>query len=63
MAYEAKKPYDYDVVSVSRTGSDKKANYIQHAHQVSPAQQPAGQFVRVFADMFLKHEASKKSYF
>ncbi len=62
MAYEANKPYDYDVVSVSRKGSEKKANYIQPAHQVGQVQQATGQFVRVFADMFLKHEASKKSY-
>lgn len=62
MAYQENKPYDYDVVSVSRQGTEKKANYIQHAHQMSAAQQTTGQFVRVFADMFLKHEANKKSY-
>ncbi len=61
MAYEQNKPYNYDVVSVSRKGSDKKANYIQPAHQMSKVEQPTGQFVRVFADMFLKHEG-KKSY-
>ena len=53
----------YDVVSVSRTGSEKKANFIQHADQMQKAQKSTGQFVRVFADMFLKHEAGKKSYF
>ena len=53
----------YDVASISRTGQEKRANYVQDAQRMSKQQQPSGQFVRVFADIFLKHEAGKKSYF
>lgn len=52
----------YDVVSVSRSGQAKRANYIQDALHISRQQKTSGQFVRVFADIFLKHEAGKKSY-
>jgi len=54
---------EYDVASISRTGQEKRANYVQDAQRMSKQQQPSGQFVRVFADIFLKHEAGKKSYF
>lgn len=53
----------YDIVSVNRKGSDKRANYIQDAGQMDKVEKTSGQFVRVFADIFLKHEAGKKSYF
>jgi len=53
----------YDVASISRTGSEKRANYIQDALHTSKPHKTSGQFVKVFADMFLKHEAGKKSYF
>jgi hypothetical protein len=51
----------YDVVSLNRKGSEKKANYVQDAYHMSKTQKSSGQFVRVFADIFLKHE-TKKSY-
>jgi len=53
----------YDIVSVSRAGSEKRANFVQDALHISKQQKPTGQFVKVFADIFLKHEAGKKSYF
>jgi hypothetical protein len=53
----------YDVASISRVGQEKRANYIQDAQRMSKQQQPTGQFVKVFADIFLKHEAGRKSYF
>jgi hypothetical protein len=53
----------YDVASISRTGQEKRANYIQDALHISKQQKPTGNFVKVFADIFLKHEAGRKSYF
>lgn len=53
----------YDIVSLTRTGQEKRTNFIQNAAHMSRAQKSTGQFVRVFADIFLKHEAGKKSYF
>lgn len=53
----------YDIVSVSRTGSEKRANYLQDALHIRQQQKSSGNFVKVFADIFLKHEAGKKSYF
>lgn len=54
----------YDIVSISRKGSEKRANYIQDAMNINinRKQSSPGQFVKVFADIFLKHEAGKKSY-
>lgn len=53
----------YDVASISRTGAGKRANYIQDALHIGKQQKPTGQFVKVFADIFLKHEAGKGCYF
>jgi len=54
---------NFDVVSVSRSGK-AKANYIQDALQIDKAKvSPAGNFIKVFADVFLKREAGKKTYF
>ena len=53
----------YDIVSLTRTGEEKRTNYVQHSTHMSKTQKSTGQFVRVFADIFLKHEAGKKSYF
>jgi hypothetical protein len=53
----------YDVVSVSRRGSEKRANYIQNAGKVSSQQKNSGQFVKVFADVFLKKETGDRYYF
>lgn len=58
---ESNRP-QYDVASISRTGSEKRANYIQDALHVSSRQKVSGQFVKVFSDIFLKHEAGKRSY-
>ena len=54
----------YDVVSITRAGSEKRANYIQDALHLTSKNKAttAGQFVKVFADIFLKHEAGKRSY-
>jgi len=52
----------YDVVSISRTGSSKRTNYIQNIDAMSHQQVPAGQFVRVFSDIFLKREAGRRAY-
>ncbi len=61
MAHENPKN-QYDVASISRTGSEKRANYIQDALHISKQQKSTGNFVKVFADIFLKHEAGRKSY-
>jgi hypothetical protein len=53
----------YDVASITRKGQEKRANFVQNANQMNRVEKTSGQFVRVFADIFLKHEAGKKSYF
>ncbi|MGB9613231.1 MAG: hypothetical protein ACPL4K_03530 [Candidatus Margulisiibacteriota bacterium] len=64
MAQEHTNKNQYDVVSVSRLGSEKRANYIQDALKINQkaAASSAGQFVKVFADIFLKQQAGKRSY-
>ena len=62
MSRENQDRNQYDVVSVSRAGSEKRANYIQDALHISKQNKSSGQFVEVFANIFLKHEAGKKSY-
>ena len=52
----------YDIASISRSNAEKRAHYIQDAGQVGKPNKTSGQFVRVFANMFLKHTASPKSY-
>jgi hypothetical protein len=61
MSNQAPNKNQYDVASISRHGSDKRANYIQDAMQISKQYKTSGNFVRVFADIFLKHEG-KRSY-
>jgi hypothetical protein len=62
MAYEDVIKNQYDVVSITRKGQEKRANYVQDALQMNKEQKTSGQFVRVLADIFLKYEAGKKSY-
>ena len=55
---------NYDVISISRSGKAKRSNYIQDALQIDKAKiSAAGNFIKVFADVFLKREAGNKSYF
>ncbi len=54
--------YKYDSVSVSRKGSEKKANYVKDGYHMEESEKSTGQFVRVFSDIILKH-SGKKSYF
>lgn len=63
MGNEKKDRNNYDIASISRTNSEKRANYVQDALHISKQAKPTGQFVKVFSDMFLKQEAGKKSYF
>ena len=52
----------YDVISVSRKGSEKKTNYIKDGYHIEGSEKSSGQFVRVFSDIILKH-TGRKSYF
>ncbi len=55
---------NYDVASISRPGQAKRANFIQDAlHIESSRVQSTGQFIKVFANMFLRREAGKGLYF
>jgi hypothetical protein len=55
--------YTYDVVSISRKNA-KSTNYVQDALQIESARtNGVSQFVKVFADVFLKKEARSGSYF
>lgn len=62
MAYEDVAKNQYDVASITRKGSEKRANYVQDALHVEKQGKTAGNFVRVLADVFLKCEAGRKSY-
>lgn len=54
---------NFDVVSISRAGQDKRANYIQDAYKIERARiNQGGEFVKVFADIFLKKEAGHKAF-
>lgn len=53
---------NYDIASISRTGQEKRANYVRDAFKMEKQQQPSGQFVKVFADIFLKHEVNKNRF-
>lgn len=53
---------NYDIVSISRAGQEKRTNHVRQALFMEKSQKTTGQFVRVFADIFLKHEANKASY-
>ncbi len=55
---------NFDVASISRQGKAKRLNYIQDALHVDKSKISAtGNFIKVFADVFLKREAGHKSYF
>lgn len=54
---------NYDIVSISRSNSPKKSHFVKDALNIEKQQKPTGQFVRVFADIFLSKTAGKKSYF
>lgn len=53
----------YDVVSVSRKGSEKKANYVKDGYCIDGTGKSSGQFVKVVADVFLKKETGDRYYF
>ncbi|MFH1387539.1 MAG: hypothetical protein ABIH50_07730 [bacterium] len=53
----------YDVASISKEGREKRINTVRDALYMSKLAKPTGQFVQVFADMFLKKEAGRKCYF
>lgn len=63
MSTENQNKNSYDIASISRKGQEKRANYVQDALHIGKQQKPTGQFVKVFADIFLKHEAGKGCYF
>ena len=48
---------NYDVVSISQPGKDKRTNTVQYAleYDYTKVERP-GSFVSVFADMFLRKE-------
>lgn len=64
MSHENPDKRNFDVVSVSRSGKAKRANYIQDALQIEKEKiASSGKFIKIFADVFLKKEAGTKSYF
>ena len=53
---------NYDVASISQPGKDKRANFVRNALQIEKKSlKTSGQFVKVFADMFLRKEAGNKA--
>lgn len=64
MTHEQVDKRNFDVASISRPGQTKRANYIQDALHIDKSKVKAtGEFVKVFANMFLRYEAGKGSYF
>ncbi|HVN67614.1 MAG TPA: hypothetical protein VMT55_04510 [Candidatus Sulfotelmatobacter sp.] len=59
---QPKKRSNYDVVSIRGSGEDKPVNYVRDAYLIDRKQKTGGEFVKVFSDIFLKHEAGKKAY-
>jgi len=53
--------HQYDVVSISRVGQEKRTNFVSNAAHMSKAQKTTGQFVSIFSDLFRKVEYSKKN--
>lgn len=52
---------NYDVASISRPGEDKRTNHVRNALQYDHAKvSKPGQFVKVFADMFLSKGLGNK---
>jgi hypothetical protein len=50
----------YDVVSLSRVGQEKRTNFVQNAAHMSKAHKETGRFTDVLANTWLKHELGKK---
>jgi len=56
---------DFDIASISRVGQDKPVYHVQEADRMDkmdPAKVP-GQFIKVFADVFLRKEAGDSRIF
>ncbi|MEA3492925.1 MAG: hypothetical protein U9R38_00905 [Candidatus Margulisiibacteriota bacterium] len=52
----------YDVASISQPGKDKRANHVRNALRYDHIKvNRPGQFVKVFADMFLRKESGSKA--
>jgi len=62
MSNEQPKRSHYDVVSIRGTGESKPVNYVRDAYLIDRKQKTGGEFIRVFSDIFLKHEPGKKAY-
>jgi len=55
---------NYDIISISRTGQEKRANYVQDAmHMEKGKVTSSGKFVKILANVFLKREFGAKMYF
>jgi hypothetical protein len=52
---------NYDIASISLTGQEKRTNHVRHALFIEHDSTGPGQFIKVFADIFLKREASSRS--
>ena len=64
MSNETVDKSNYDIASIGRGEGRKRANFVQDALQVDRDKiASTSRFIRVFADIFLKKEASAGSYF
>jgi hypothetical protein len=55
--------HQYDIVSLTRTGQEKRTNFISSAAHMSKAPKSTGQFTDVLANTFRTHTPGPKSYF
>jgi len=66
MNADQNKPFGYDVASISHIGTEKRSNHIRDAIMIEKEQKakanPPGQFVKVFADIFLKKEYGNSNF-
>ncbi len=54
---------NFDVALINQPGKTRRAHIRDALHIEKNLVKTSGQFIRVFADMFLKREAGNKSYF
>ena len=55
---------NFDVASIGRGEGKKRSNFVQNALQIDKGKiAKAGNFIKVFSDIFLKKEAGVRSYF
>ncbi len=62
---EQRQRSDFDIASISKVGQEKRVYHVREANsmeKIDPTKVP-GQFIKVFADVFLRKEAGDSGIF